>query len=271
MSFFDFISYPYYYRVDALNLGIYRFCVFSFFAFWQLINLSDFKLLLEKTEINNRKKKENFFSKISNEKLLYFSILFSILSAIGIGGNISIILFSICFFNIIKKIKFFISSTGEVIFRAMMLFLFFSPCTFSFSIDCFIFTGNFINNEKILLPGASILSIQYMMILLYAYASFAKINDKQWLAGEVMYTATNSPIYGKRNLPCKILDNKTIKIFASRLIIYYQFFGILFLPFEDVKMYYAVVGIFIHLGMAATMHLGYFPYVTILALLSFLL
>jgi len=208
---------------------------------------------------------------IKNENVLYFSVLFSFLSCIGFLGNLSILFFAISFVFVIEKIRIFIATTGDVVLKACLLFLFLSPCSFSFSIDSFIFTGNFINKEILIVPGTFVLLIQLMIILMYAYASFAKINDPTWLDGEALYAATKSPIYGKRNFLSKLFDSKFLLLFTSKIIMSYQFFAILFLSLSDTKEAYALIGVAIHLGMSLTMHLGYFPYIMILALLSFLI
>ena len=261
MNFIDFVLYPFAFEVSSLNLGIYRFLFFSFFFAWQIKNFADLKLILKSIDDGKPYNKYN----------LYFSILSSALCALGLLGNLSILLFLFLFSSIIKKINYFIGTTGDVVFRAILLFLLFSPCSFSFSLDSLIFTGHFINEKITMVPGASVLSIQYMLILMYAYASFVKIDDPHWVSGEIMHLATSSPLYGKNNFFSKLFEKKIIQIYGSRITIYYQYFAIVFLQFQDTKIVYALLGIILHLSMAASMKLGYFPHVMVLGLLSFLI
>ena len=270
MIFTNFILYPFTFEVNSLNLGIYRAVFFLFFLIWQIKNFRDLNLILKNVNVKNTIK-DKLFSLLSSDKILYLSIIANAMCAAGIFGNISILLFSFLFLSIIDKINYFIGTTGDIVARAILFFLMLSPCTFSFSIDCLIFTGSFINEATTMVPGASILSIRYMLILMYAYTSFVKIDDTNWKSGEVMHLATTSPIYGKNNLFSILFKNKIMQILGSKMIIYYQYFAIVFLQFQDTKIAYALLGVILHLSMAASMNLGYFPYVVILALLSFLI
>jgi len=270
MNFTNLILYPFTFEVSSLNLGIYRFVFFLFFLLWQIKNFRDINLILKNLNVKNNIK-DKIFSLFSSNTVLSLSIFANVMCVVGIFGNLSILLFSFLFLCIIDKINYFMGTTGDIVARAILFFLLLSPCTCSFSIDCLIFTGSFVNEATKMVPGASILSIQYMLILMYAYTSFVKINDANWISGEIMHLATISPIYGKNNLFSKFFENKTIQILGSKLIIYYQYLAIVFLQFQDTKIAYALLGVILHLSMAASMNLGYFPYVMILALLSFLI
>jgi hypothetical protein len=276
MTFYDFISYPVFYSINATSLGIYRSAVFGFFLFWILFNFKDFIMITSpKSEAAHCKKvfqdkKKNIFCTHSNKYYLIVFIFIAscIFSCIGLFYNVSAIIFCFIFNNFQERASIFISTAGDNVIRCILLCLAISPCGYSFSIDSLLFNGKFIIPE-LMVPGASILCIQIMTIFMYFYAGICKINDKAWVKGTPMLIATRSPTWGKRNYITKIFKNQYINILSSRIIIFYQLFAPLFLFFKETQLIYAAIGIFIHFGMYITMHLTLFAPAMMLALASF--
>lgn len=202
--------------------------------------------------------------------LLYSTIFFCLLSMVGFITNISILCFLILFISLQNRIKKFISSTGDSVAQAILFFILISPCGLSFSIDSFFLNGSFFSNFKI--PGFSILCLQWMVILMYFFAAICKLNDKAWLDGTIILVSTRSPIWSKKLKAGGFFEKHEIFNFIlSRIVICYQFFGILFLWPSETKRVYAGLGILIHLSMTALMNLGYFGQVMALSLLSFMI
>jgi hypothetical protein len=168
--------------------------------------------------------------------------------------------------------NFIILNGADVLLRMVLFFSLFLPLGARFSIDRFRgISRSHSQGDFIVSPGTVFVLIQFMLV--YVFAGLIKSDIPSWREGTGLAYALRSPEFAEP-LGLMVVENATAMKVLNGFVVYGELFGsfLLLVPVWTTALRLAVVFGFaaLHLLIAATMSVGMFPLVGIVAATVFL-
>lgn len=159
-------------------------------------------------------------------------------------------------------------SSSEVLLRLVTLYLFFSPCGHSLSLDALIGRrfGTF-QKTRDWAPWALRL-IQIQIAVVYLWTVWHKLKGETWFDGTAVYYATR--LESMKNFEMSwLLDSMSgLRLMSWGTLILETALGAM-IWFKEFRRPLILMGILFHLGIELTMSIPFFEYVMIVLLLSY--
>jgi hypothetical protein len=159
-------------------------------------------------------------------------------------------------------------NAGDTMLRVLLFWSMFLPLGAAWSLDARRRTRPV---PSVVATGATAAFI-FQLALVYWFAGLAKWNDA-WLQGDALAQVFSFRFYGQ-SLGSYLLEYPGLTRWLSRGVVFLELIGpcVLFMPWARARVRMGLVAIFIlfHLGIAATIKVGLFPWVGIAAWLALL-
>lgn len=188
-------------------------------------------------------------------------------SMIGLFTRYSIIAALILMTSLHQR-NIWMLSSAELLVRTITLYLAFSPCGHSFSVDAYL--GRFFKKfrKKRIWPVWSLRLIQIQLSVVYLWTFWHKIKGDTWFDGTAVYYATR--LESMTNFPVPyFLDSVPFLKLATWGTLILEFgLGVL-IWFKEFRKPLIVLGILFHLGIEYSMSIPYFEFYMMSLLINF--
>jgi hypothetical protein len=205
----------------------------------------------------------DFYSKILSafpQLALFFISTLSVTSffcLVGKWPRLSMFIMFLCYSNIITAIPA-ITTGGDMLVRALLFFMMF------FSFGNYLSYTNVIKKTFILLSNLAIISCKIQVLLLYFFAFLFKILDADWRNGNALSNIFYSGDYAFYFSSHWFHDETVFTLSLNYIVMIFQGIFPIVVFMKHFKRYFLMLGICIHLSIAAFMGIWEFSIVMIL-------
>jgi hypothetical protein len=190
-----------------------------------------------------------------------------IFSLIGLFTRPSLVVALLCMTSLHQR-NIWLLSSSEMLMRLITLYLVFSPCGHSLSLDSFL--GRYYPKFKRsrTWPMWSWRLIQIQISVVYLWTFWHKINGDSWLDGSAVYYATRLENMNNSSLPM-LMDSKIFLALMtwSTLVIEFSLASLIWI--KEFRRPVIFLGVIFHLGIEYIMTIPFFELYMITLLINF--
>jgi hypothetical protein len=189
-------------------------------------------------------------------------------SIFGLLTRASLITALFCMTSLHQR-NIWLLSSSEMLMRVITLYLVFSPCGNSLSIDSFI--GRFVPNYRSPKTASlwSLRLIQIQLSVIYIWTVFHKLKGHDWIDGTAVYYATRLEFMKNISIPF-VLDSMTSLRLLTWSTLLIEFCLGVFIWFKSYRKFVICAGILFHLGIEMTMTIPFFELYMIVLVINFI-
>lgn len=189
-------------------------------------------------------------------------------SVLGLFTRSSLVIALLCMTSLHQR-NIWLLSSSEMLMRIMTLYLIFSPCGHSLSLDSLL--GKYFSNFK--KPKVASLwclrLIQIQLSVVYLWTVFHKLKGEDWLDGTAVYYATRLDFMKNFSIPY-ILDSYFFIRLLTWSTLAIEFSLGFFIWFKNYRKIIIGLGILFHLGIEFVMTIPFFELYMIVLLINFI-
>jgi hypothetical protein len=184
---------------------------------------------------------------------------------LGVATNVSLWLFFVFVASIQSRVYPILFTGGDSVVRFLLVCLALCESRNAFTVDHVLFGVE----APPFVAGWPIRLIQIYVCSIYMNSAIYKGCQACWINGHAVRDSIRSGLWG-RGFTYRILDNSTLSVWTSRVVVVYEFLAPLTLWFPETSFVTVVIGLLFHAGLGFHLQVGYFASVMMVALLSFL-
>jgi hypothetical protein len=189
-------------------------------------------------------------------------------SIFGLFTRTSLVLALMCMTSLHQR-NIWLLSSSEMLMRLITLYLIFSPCGHTLSIDSLLSKYFPQFKKKRTWPLWSMRLIQIQISVVYLWTFWHKTKGNTWIDGSAVYYATRLEFMKNFSIPL-LLDSYFVLKLLTWSTLAIEFALGFFIWFKDYRKYVIFLGIMFHLGIEFIMTIPFFELYMIALFINFI-